>query len=340
MRETDIRPAALLETYLDLSRRDAETFFPNPSALERAACPGCGADTDRSVLQYAKHGFDIVECGCCLTLFVNPRPSAAQLAAFYRDSPSTDYWAKTFFPTVAEARREKIFAPRAAQALEIARAAGITLETVFDVGSGYGLFLQELAKLLPDADLRVIEPGLALAEHCRAAGLRTFEGYAEGALEDPEWRGQADLVVSFEVIEHLPEPQPFLKTMGELARPGGLILVSGLCGDGLDIRTLGARSNAVSPPHHLTFLSQQGARALVDRAGLDCVSFETPGQLDVDILRSALLNDDDVVEDPELRGLLLDEDDAARDAFQKRLVAERRSSHMWLLARRPLGDNG
>ena len=94
MRETDIRPAALLETYLDLSRRDAETFFPNPSALERAACPGCGADTDRSVLQYAKHGFDIVECGCCLTLFVNPRPSAAQLAAFYRDSPSTDYWAK------------------------------------------------------------------------------------------------------------------------------------------------------------------------------------------------------------------------------------------------------
>ena len=90
--------------------------------------------------------------------------------------------------------------------------------------------------------------------------------------------------------------------MGELARPGGLILVSGLCGDGLDIRTLGAL-NAVSPPHHPTFLSQQGARALVDRAGLDCVSFETPGQLDVDILRSALLNDDDVVEDPELRGL-------------------------------------
>ena len=88
--------------------------------------------------------------------------------------------------------------------------------------------------------------------------------------------------------------------MGELARPGGLILVSGLCGDGLDIRTLGARSNAVSPPHHLTPLSQRSGAA--DRAGLHRVSFETPGQLDVDILRSALLNDDDVVEDPELRG--------------------------------------
>ncbi|MEE2722151.1 MAG: class I SAM-dependent methyltransferase [Pseudomonadota bacterium] len=335
MREADIRPADLLTTYLDLSRRDAETFFPDPSTLERAACPGCGADSERFVPQYTKHGFNIVECRNCRTLFVSPRPTAAQLEAFYRDSPSTDYWAKTFFPAVAEARRVKIFAPRAARALELARAARIAPHTVFDVGSGYGLFLQELSKLLVDGDLRAIEPGRALAKHCRASGIRTFEGYGEEALEDPDWRGNADLVASFEVIEHLPEPLRFLEMLRELARPGGLILISGLCGDGLDIRTLGPRSNAVSPPHHLTFLSQTGAHALLARTGLECISFETPGQLDVDILRTALKADDSIINDPELRRILLDDNDAVRDALQKSLVAECRSSHMWILARRP-----
>lgn len=339
MREQDIRPADLLATYLDLSRRDALTFFPEPDSLPSGNCPGCDAPASGTKQLFTKHGFRIVECKTCKTLFVNPRPAPEQLNAFYRDSPSTEYWATTFFPAVAEARRELIFAPRARAVLEMAtREAGATRDIV-DVGAGYGLFLEEIGKRVPISGLRAIEPGRDLAERCRVIGLATFEGFAEEALGQPGWRGAADLVTSFEVIEHLSEPVAFIRTMRDLARPGGLVFFSGLCGDGFDIRTLGQRSNAVSPPHHLSFLSQAGVRALLRHAGLECISFQTPGKLDVDIVRNALQADPDTPCTPEIRRLLLEGGDDARSVFQSQLVAECRSSHMWVLARRPDGSD-
>lgn len=335
MREEDIRPADILATYLDLSRRDAETYFPDPGALRLGDCPGCGASHENSVRLYEKFGFPIVECSDCSTMYVNPRPVAEQLDAFYRDSPSTEYWANTFFPSVAEARRELIFAPRARAVLEMATDVIGVPQTVMDIGAGYGLFLAELRKLLPGADLRAVEPGKSLADQCRARDLTTFEGFAEDAAKRIGWGGNADLVVSFEVIEHLPDPLSLVSSMRDLARPGGLVFLSGLCGDGFDIRTLGARSNAVSPPHHLTFLSQKGVRALLTRAGLECLSFQTPGKLDVDIVRGALEADDTVVTDPKIRELIQVADADAQAAFQENLVADCRSSHMWILAQRP-----
>jgi SAM-dependent methyltransferase len=268
-------------------------------------------------------------------MFVNPRPAPEQLMAFYRDSPSTDYWANVFFPAVAEARRHLIFAPRARQVLDLVTQVSGLPDNVVDIGAGYGLFLEELAKLMPSANLRAIEPGLALAERCREIGFETFEGFAEEAATKPAWKGCADLVTSFEVIEHLPDPVGFVRTMHDLARPGGMVFFSGLCGDGFDIRTLGKRSNAVSPPHHLTFLSQQGVRALLNRAGLECVSFQTPGKLDVDIVRTAFQAGEEFAVDLKIREVILEGDEKARTELQDRLATECRSSHMWVLARRP-----
>jgi SAM-dependent methyltransferase len=204
-----------------------------------------------------------------------------------------------------------------------------------DVGAGAAIFLEELRRVVPDTALRAVEPGQTLAATCRAKGFETFEGVAETACADPEWRGWADLVASFEVIEHVPDPAAYLTALAALARPGGSLVVTGLCGDGFDIQVLGDRSNAVSPPHHLNFLSHKGVAALVARCGLELLDFSTPGQLDVDIVCNALTQDPDAVADPALRRRLAIASEEDKRHLQEQLVAERRSSHMWLIVRRP-----
>jgi len=330
MKESDIRPAGLLAEYLRLSAGDAATFFADRSQLSPRVCPGCdSADVDPA---FEKNGFPIVTCCDCGSLYVSPAPTAAALASFYGDSPSATYWAKTFFPAVAEARRGRIFRPRAERVCELLEGAS---SRVMDVGAGAAVFLEELHRLVPDAALRAVEPGQTLAAACRAKGFETFEGDAENACTDPDWRGWADLVASFEVIEHVPDPAAYLTALAALVRPGGTLLVTGLCGDGFDIQVLGNRSNAVSPPHHLNFLSHKGVAALVARCGLELLDFSTPGQLDVDIVCNALAQDRDAVADPALSRRLAVASEEDKRHMQEQLVAERRSSHMWLIVLRP-----
>ena len=43
-------------------------------------------------------------------MFVSPRPPARDFFDFYKDSPSSTYWAEVF-PSVMDARRENMFKP-------------------------------------------------------------------------------------------------------------------------------------------------------------------------------------------------------------------------------------
>lgn len=330
MREADIRPQDVLNEYLRLSAADAQDFFTDRRHFEDRSCPGCGAESP--ALLFTKNGFDVVACPGCDSRYVNPAPKDEVLDAFYRDSPSTRYWANVFFPAVAEARRERIFRPRAQKISALLTG---PQKRVLDVGAGYGLFLEEVRDLEPNFTLRAIEPGTDLAAVCRAKNIETFEGFAHAAAADPDWNGWADLVTSFEVIEHVVDVAGFIDSLAALARPGGLILVTGLCGTGFDIEVLGVRSNAVSPPHHLNFVSPAGVTALAARTGLELVDFSTPGQLDIDIVCNALAEYPDAVADEVLRERLLSATPEERQHLQDDLVAQNRSSHMWAIMRKP-----
>ena len=334
MREADIRPAELLNEYLRLSAEDAEIYFGDGKGFTDRPCPGCGETA--STLQFTKAGFSYVRCDLCATLYANPGPSGPALESMYRDSESATYWANVFSPAVAEVRRDAIFKPRVEQIADLLDGLNHRLQRLCDIGVGTGLYLEEVTKHFPGTELSGVEPSSVMAQACQKKGFHIFEGFSDQAAESPDWASSADLVTSFEVIEHVPDSLGFVSSLAALARPGGLVLITGLCGDGFDIKVLGARSKAVSPPHHLNFLSRDGVRRLLERAGLDEVQFTTPGQLDVDIVRNVLLDDDDAVDDPKLRAMLLDEDEQVRKRFQARLVAEKQSSHMWIVARRPL----
>ena len=105
--EANIRPADLLAEYLRLNAEDGKALLNDSAKMQHRRCPGC--DEDSPVAAFSKNGFGLVHCGACGTLYVNPVPSVQSLEAFYRNSASSDYWAKVFFPAVSEARRGPIY---------------------------------------------------------------------------------------------------------------------------------------------------------------------------------------------------------------------------------------
>jgi SAM-dependent methyltransferase len=323
MKEKEIRPKELLKRYLELIALDAKRCFGNEMRTE-IPCVACGSgDVSHAFL---KNGFDYSSCRQCETLYQTPRPSMASFEAFYRNSESSEYWAETFFPAVAEARREKIFRPRVERLSELAVTIGCSVERIIDVGAGYGILLDEWRKRFPNAKLIAIEPSGHLAEECRAKGFEVVENIVE---EVVGYDGFADLLVCFEFLEHVYEPLSFIKKLGRLVRPGGMVFVSTLCIDGFDLQMLWENSDQISPPHHLNFLSVKGLHQLFERAGLVNISVTTPGRLDVDIVRNACQKHPAILNGHRFLSRVIS-DELLASEFQRFLSDNCLSSHAWV----------
>jgi SAM-dependent methyltransferase len=332
MKEHEIRPQDLLDRYVELSVLDAALCFGGTQRVA-VACVGCGASQYEH--RFDKSGFAYAQCCQCGSLFQNPRPPIAAYEAFYRRSESSRYWAEVFYPAVAEVRREKIFKPRARRLAALCAERGLQVDHLIDVGAGYGIFLDEWRSNHPQIQALAIEPSSELAAQCRAKGFAVVEDIVENV------RGKessADLVCCFEVLEHVYEPLGFMQSLVALARPGGQVFVSTLGIDGFDLQTLWDKSSQISPPHHINFLSVQGFEQLFARAGLVDVMVLTPGQLDVDIVRNAVARDPTLLQGQRFLPHLLS-DDGRAVAFQKFLVEQRLSSHVWVIGKKPLDGN-
>lgn len=329
MKEQDIRPDALARRYYELSARDADRCFPDRAGRTAVPCVGCGSTDSDFALE--KNGFDYARCHDCGTLFQSPRPSLEAFERFYRNSESSSYWSDVFFPAVAEVRREKIFRPRVQGVAGMVADRGRQVETLVDVGAGFGIFLDEWRAISPSIKGIAIEPGHSLAEECRAKGFDVIEDIAENVVG---LDATADLVVCFEVLEHVWEPLQFVEQMTRLAKPGGLVFLTTLGVNGFDIQTLWDRSNAIFPPHHINFLSVEGFTRLFKRAGLTEIEVRTPGKLDVDIVRNAWAADPVLAAEHRfLQHLIADEERSA--AFQNFLADNLLSSHAWVMGRKP-----
>lgn len=328
MKEHEIRPAELIDRYLELTRKDSELFFKNKKSRIIISCVACGSA--KSKFAFSKHGFSYEICDKCETLYQSPRPPLEHFNKFYIESESSKYWAQIFYPSVADIRREKVFKKRVSDLQSLCICQGLEVNKLIDVGAGYGVFLEEWLKNGPATEVLAIEPSYHLAQICRDKQIPV----AESILEEVTGSYAADLVTSFEVLEHVFDPLDFLKKMAALVRPGGYVFISTLGVDGFDIQILWEKSKQISPPHHINFLSTKGFLELFKRAGLENIQISTPGLLDVDIVINAIKNDNKILKtDRFLKKCLSDERSA--NALQEFLIATKKSSHVWILAQKP-----
>ena len=328
MKESEIRNASIHDQYLELVRLDAEKYFKNDTHRENLGCPVC--DSVSSKNEFEKFGFFYATCEDCLTLYVNPRPKLDRLEEFYIRSESSRFWVEEFFKPVAEARREKIFRPRAQRVAEML--VDVSDPVVGDIGAGFGLFLEELKKVNQGIHSVAIEPSSEMAQICRTKNIEVIQCIIEKAEGNDS---RFDFLCSFELFEHLHDPKTMIEGAFRLLKPGGKFLLTTLNGLGFDILMMWKESKSVFPPHHLNLSNPDAVSALLRRVGFEVVQAETPGELDWDIIESNIERES-FSADRFWTYLANCGSEQAKNDLQFWLRKHSLSSHMSIIARKPM----
>ncbi|OJY30007.1 MAG: hypothetical protein BGO98_48720 [Myxococcales bacterium 68-20] len=310
---------------------DLQRLLERSSAFVEVPCPAC--NDERRTPLWDKDGFKYVLCSACGTAYLSPRPPPTLLDEYYKTAENYVFWSRHIFPASDAARREHIARPRVVRLVDIARRHGLSPGgTLVEVGAGHGTFCEEAASNAFFGRVVAIEPTPSNAESCRKArGVEVIEEPIEAVQLGTI---AADVVASFEVIEHLFAPAAFVSACAKALRPGGLLVLSCPNLHGFEVATLQTASRTVDP-EHLNYFHPTSLRALLTRCGLEVVELLTPGRLDAEIVRKRALAGDFELRDPFVEEILLRRWTELGGPFQDFLANNMLSAHMWAVARRP-----
>lgn len=324
-KESDIRDLNVLNTYLRLVKNDSKKILSDPNNFTPIDPSdwGLGECTN----EFVKDGYQYQICKDTGALFVNPRPKFSVLSEFYKNSNSSDFWVTKFFLPKIEARRENIFMPRAKYIYNYFN--NIKSLKIADIGAGFGLFIDELLKFDNNLYIEAIEPSAEMAKIIREKNIIVHEQMLE---DISNASGKYDLLTAFELFEHLYDPQNFLKDCYNLLNPGGTLFFTTLNSAGFDILTLWEKSKSIFPPHHLNFFNPKSIKILLTRIGFCDIQIETPGELDVDIVRNQVKQGNFIPD--RFLATVLKQNDKVLSNFQTFLRGNNLSSHMRIIAKK------
>lgn len=330
MRVNDIRPTELRALQEQAYARDLERLRKRLAEFVPVACPACG--TDRSQPAFEKYGFSFRRCQECRTLYMSPRPTPEVMASYYGNSDNYRFWAEHIFPASETNRREKIHRPMLDYMVAACERYGVARELLVEVGPGFGTFAALAQESGSFASVLAIERTAEMAKACRDRGVEVIERAIE-ELQPAQVRN-ADVVVSFEVIEHLFNPAAFLRSVAGLLRRDGLLALTCPNGEGFDTAILGALSGQVDS-EHVNLFNPMSLAGLLERSGFDVLEKDTPGRLDAELVRDAVLAGNlDLSGNPFLQRVLIAEWERLGAVFQAFLVANGLSGHLRILARK------
>lgn len=236
-----------------------------PRSAEVAHCQLCGS-TESSV-KFTDGPFRVLTCARCGLVYVTPRLQGQALLDVYDEG----YW--------------KSANPKQRGYADYAREAALYLKTfgkrmalvqrhlpaharILDIGCAAGYFLRAAQRL--GHDVHGVEMSAAIAgEAVKALGAdRVHIGTLDDAVRAKGHApGSFDLVTLWDVVEHVPEPQPLLRAARALLKPGGKLLLETQNVASRWARLLGPRWHHFKHDEHLYHFDPSTIRRLLGDCG-------------------------------------------------------------------------
>lgn len=139
---------------------------------------------------------------------------------------------------------------------------------VLEIGSNIGFFADILAR--SDCDIKTVE----LNDKCREFqkiiyGIESYHSLDEIAADE-----QFDAIVMVDVLEHIPYPVNFVKSLKSHLRPSGVLFLQFPNKNSLAAKIAGNRWPWWSAPDHLYHFSEAAVRVLAEKCDFNAVHID------------------------------------------------------------------
>lgn len=140
---------------------------------------------------------------------------------------------------------------------------------VIEIGSGEGFFLE---KIKADQEKVIgLELNKSAIEKAKKKNLNVILSSIEAYANNPDNKNYYDIACSFQVLEHIPNPESFIKSSIELIRPGGKLIIAVpnnktyMQYDPFPVMNM--------PPHHMNLWNEESLRNLTKKFSIQLSTF-------------------------------------------------------------------
>ena len=259
-----MRSATFLQTQDEIELAKLSGILDGSGWKEVASCPVCGSAEKN--LEFKKHSVELVCCLNCGTRYSSR--IAANLDDVYKN-PGYLAYSKEDTDEHYDYRRER-FGRERVDILE-RHCGDLTEKRLLDVGCGNGYFLSAV---------------MEKCKHCYGSEfsgkMREFARRKTGltvfgeSLDDLPEKG-FDIITLFDVIEHIPDPIPFMRSIDRILNPGGFVLIFTPNFDSFSIRVMCEYSSIIDPTEHVVLYTLPSLHYLAGKLGYEVVYEETQG---------------------------------------------------------------
>ena len=225
-------------------------------------CPLCDSNAVRNA--FTKETYTYLRCNLCGTLFVANPPAAAEIHARY----SEDYYEAASLGSQDRKGYPSYMQAQESLTKSFTRKLSIVRERVpsgklLDAGAAYGTFLRLANSYYEGVGIEVSHYAASVAKNTFGVDVRVASIEHSPPFQDDCF----DVIVMWDIIEHLIKPVEALKEVQRMLKPGGYVFISTDDADHWLPKLLSSRWWALGAPLHLCHFSRLGMKLAFERAG-------------------------------------------------------------------------
>lgn len=243
---------------------------PREEETEHVPCALCGHEPPRLLWDNGDYSFS--KCPSCGLIYQYPRPRQEQLVSRY----DQEYFAyeleneRGFFGLMQKALADVKFFEEIEASVQVgASAQG---GSFLDVGCATGMLLEEMKRRgWDEKGVEVCVPSAEYGRRERGVDIRI------GTLEEVSFPNESfDVVHASHLIEHLTEPESFLRELHRLLKPKGRAIITTPNVAGLQARLFGGRWRSAIADHMYLF-SHATLTDLMKKSGFEIERWKSWG---------------------------------------------------------------